>query len=60
MSEHAHKAHPVPAVILVLILAGLIGYGISLMNAGQTFGSVVVAAIFALFGIFAVLVLGRE
>ncbi len=60
MSEHAHKVHPVPAVIMVLLIAALVGFGISLMNEGQAVGCAIAAVIAALFGVFAVLVLGRE
>lgn len=60
MSEHAHKAHPVPAVIFVLILSALIGWGLTLMNADHVTGCWVAAGVLALVGVFGSLVLGRE
>jgi hypothetical protein len=60
MSENAHKAHPVPAIILAVILAALMGWILSLGNADQKLGCWIAAGILALIGVFGSLVLGRK
>jgi uncharacterized membrane protein len=59
MSEHAEKAHPIGAVIMVLILTALCMVGLSLMNAGQTVGLILAGALFLLVGLVAVFHLGK-
>lgn len=61
MSDHAHsKSHPVGAVILLLILAGLVVWGIGLMNGADYVGAAMAGGLLFLFGLYTVLVLGRE
>lgn len=60
MSEHAHKAHPAPAVVMVLVIAALVTWGMIVMNPDHVVGGYVAGVLLALFGAFAVLVLGRE
>ena len=60
MSEHTTEAHPIGAVIMVLILTVLSVLGLSLMNAGQTVGLGIAGALFLVVGLIAVFVLGKD
>jgi hypothetical protein len=60
MSEHTEKAHPVGAMIMVLILAVLSVLGLSLMNKGETVGLAIAGAMFVVVGLIAVFILGRD
>lgn len=60
MSEHTEKAHPVGAVIMVLILAVLSALGLSLMNEGETVGLAIAGVMFVVVGLIAVFILGRD
>lgn len=60
MSEHTTEAHPIGAVIMVLILTVLSVLGLSLMNAGQTVGLGIAGALFLVVGLIAVFALGKD
>jgi hypothetical protein len=60
MSEHTTEAHPIGAVIMVLILTVLCVLGLSLMNAGQTIGLGIAGALFLVVGLIAVFSLGKD
>lgn len=60
MSEHTTEAHPIGAVIMVLILTALCTAGLSLMNAGQTVGLGIAAVLFLVVGFIAVFSLGKD
>ena len=60
MSEHTSEAHPIGAVIMVLILTVLSVAGLSLMNAGQTVGLGVAGVLFLVVGFVAVFALGKD
>lgn len=60
MSEHTTEAHPIGAVIMVLILTALSVAGLSLMNAGQTVGLGIAAVLFLVVGFIAVFSLGKD
>lgn len=60
MSEHTTEAHPIGAVIMVLILAVLSVLGLSLMNAGQTVGLGIAGVLFVVVGLIAVFSLGKD
>jgi hypothetical protein len=60
MSEHTTEAHPIGAVIMVLILTVLCVLGLSLMNAGQTVGLGIAGALFLVVGLIAVFSLGKD
>ena len=60
MSEHTTEAHPIGAVIMVLILSVLSVLGLSLMNAGQTVGLGIAGVLFLLVGLWQLLVRRQE
>lgn len=60
MSEHAHKAHPAPAIVLIVVIAALLTWGVAIMNPDYLVGSLIAGALLVVFGCFTVLVLGRE
>lgn len=60
MSEHTTEAHPIGAVIMVLILTVLSVLGLSLMNAGQTVGLAIAGVLFLFVGFIAVFALGKD
>lgn len=59
MSEHDQKTHPVPAVIMAVVIAVLTYLGIGLMNAGQVIGCAIAAVLLGAIGVYASLVMGR-
>jgi hypothetical protein len=60
LSEHTTEAHPIGAVIMVLILSVLCAAGLSLMNAGQTLGLAIAGVLFLVVGFIAVFALGKD
>ena len=60
MSDHPTKGHPIGALIMVLIIAGLTAWGISLMNEGDIVSCSVAGVILALFGVYVVFGLGPD
>lgn len=60
MSEHTQEAHPIGAVIMVLIMTVLCVAGLSLMNAGETVGLAIAGFLFLVVGFVAVFALGRD
>ena len=60
MSEHTSEAHPVGAVIMVLIMTVLCVAGLSLMNPGETVGLALAGALFLVVGLIAVFALGKD
>lgn len=60
MSEHApSKTHPIGAIIMLLILAGLVAWGIGLMNDGNYVASGVAALLLFVTGLILVLKVGK-
>ncbi len=60
MSEHAQKGHPIAGLIMVLIISGLVTYGIGLMNDGDVASAAMAGVLLLALGAFAVLSLARE
>lgn len=60
MSEHAEKGHPLAGIIMVAIIAGLVTYGIGLMNDGNMGAAAVSGGLLFLIGLYATLVLGKD
>lgn len=60
MSEHVTKGHPIPALILLLVICVLTAFGIGVMNDGNTLGAAVPALIIFAFGTYVILVLGPD
>ena len=60
MSEHAEKGHPLAGVIMVLIISGLVSYGIGLMNDGDTASAAVAGGLLLLMGVYAVFALAKD
>lgn len=61
MSDHGHsKTSPVGAVIMLLILTGLVVWGIGLMNNAAYAAAGAAGGLLFLFGLYTVLVLGKE
>ena len=60
MSEHTSEAHPIGAVIMVLILSVLCVLGLSLMNQGETVGLAIAGVLFLVVGLIAVFALGKD
>jgi hypothetical protein len=60
MSEHAEKGSPVGAVIMVLIIAGLVTFGIGLMNDGDTTSAAMAGGLLLLVGVYAVFGLAKD
>jgi len=60
MSEHTHKVHPIPAAVMVLVIAGLVTWGMLVMNPEHAVGAYIAGILLTLFGWFAVLVIGHE
>ena len=61
MSEHSEtKNSVVGAVIMLLIIAALVTLGIGAMNSGATGPAAIAGALLFLFGLFAVLTLGKD
>lgn len=60
MSEHApSKTHPVGAIVMLLILAGLVAWGIGLMNDGNYVASGVAALLLFVTGLILVIKVGK-
>lgn len=60
MSEHAEsKTSPVAAIIMILLIAGLVVWGIGLMNGADYFGSTIAGGLLFLFGLYTVLKVGK-
>lgn len=60
MSEHAEsKTSPVAAIIMLLIIAGLVVFGIGLMNSADYFGSGIAGVLLFLTGLVMVLKVGK-
>ena len=60
MSEHAPTTtHPIGAIVLLLILCGLVAWGIGLMNDGNYVASGVAALLLFLTGLVMVLKVGK-
>lgn len=60
MSEHAPSTtHPIGAIVMLLILAGLIAWGIGLMNDGNYAASGAAALLLFLTGLVMVLKVGK-
>lgn len=60
MSEHAQKGHPIAGLIMVLIIAGLVTWGIGLMNDGDVASAAMAGVLLLGVGAFAVLALARD
>ncbi len=60
MSEHAEKNHPLAGIIMVAIIAGLVTFGIGIMNDGNVGGAAIGGVLLFLVGLYATLVLGKE
>ena len=61
MSEHSdNKKSAIGAIIMLLILAGLVTYGIGLMNNGDTASAAIAGGLLFLFGLYPVFVLGKD
>lgn len=61
MSEHEHsKNASVGAIIMMLIIAGLVVWGIGLMNDANYVGAAVAGGLLFLFALYSVLALGKE
>ena len=61
MSEHVEtKKGPVGAVIVLLILAGLVTWGIGLMNDGNVGAAAISGGLLFLIGLYATFVLGKD
>lgn len=58
-SHHAEAVHPVGAIIMALILAVLIAFGIGLMNEGKTAALVISGLAFLGFALYAIFGLGK-
>lgn len=59
MSEHAPKAHPIGALIMVVIIVALTVLGIGAMNGGDTASAMMLVPLLGGFGIYVVLSLAR-
>ena len=60
MSEHAEsKTSPVAAVIMLLIIVGLVVYGIGLMNSGEYAGAGLAGVLLLATGLVMVLKIGK-
>jgi hypothetical protein len=60
MSEHAEKGSPVGAAIMVLIIVGLVTFGIGLMNDGDTASAAMAGGLLLLIGVYAVFGLAKD
>jgi hypothetical protein len=60
MSEHVEKGSPIGASIMVIIIAGLVTFGIGLMNDGDTASAAMAGGLLLLVGLFAVFGLARD
>jgi protein-S-isoprenylcysteine O-methyltransferase Ste14 len=61
VSEHVEtKKGPVGAVIVLLVLAGLVTWGIGLMNSNDYMASGAAGVLLFFFGLYTVFVLGKE
>jgi hypothetical protein len=60
VSEHAEsKTSPVAAIIMLLIIAGLVVFGIALMNSSDYVGAGIAGGLLFLFGLVMVLKVGK-
>ena len=60
MSEHAEKGHPIGAFIMLLIICGLVAWGIGLMNDGDVASAAAASVLLFLSGAYAILGLARD
>ena len=60
MSEHAAKDHPLAGIIMVAIIAGLVAYGLGIMNDGNMVAASLGGVLLFLVGLYTTLVLGKE
>lgn len=61
MSEHADtKNSTFAAIVVMLIIAGLVTWGIGLMNSGAYLEAAAAGGLLFAFGLYACLVLGRD
>ncbi len=61
MSEHTdNKKAAVGAIVMLLILCGLVVWGIGLMNSGAYTAAAGAGALLFLFGLYAVFALGKD
>lgn len=60
MTDHAQKGSPVGAVIMVLIIAGLMTFGIGLMNEGDTASAAMAGGLLLLIGLYGVFGLAKD
>ncbi|MBK9738046.1 MAG: hypothetical protein IPO93_00655 [Actinobacteria bacterium] len=60
MSEHADKGHPIGAFIMLLIICGLVVWGIGLMNDGNSAAAAGAAVLLFGTGAYGILGLARD
>lgn len=64
MSEHSehsdNKQASVGAIVMLLILAALVVFGIGAMNGGDNVSALMPAGLLFLFGLYAVFALGKD
>jgi len=60
MSEHAETGHPWGGAIMVGIIAGLVTFGIGLMNDGDTTSASMAGGLLLFVGMYAVFGLARD
>lgn len=61
MSEHSdNKQASIGAIVMLLIIAGLVTWGIGLMNNGDVTSAAAAGVLLFLFGLYSVFVLGKD
>lgn len=61
MSDHSEpKYSPLGAIVILLILVGLVVWGIGLMNGGAIGAAAIAGGLLFLFGLYAVFALGKD